>query len=183
MATFMPPRPPSSSNDPVAQLCPACGLCCNGVLFADVELRQDDVPEALLSLGLTVRRKGRGDKQCFRQPCPAFQDCRCDIYSSRPVQCRAFECGQLKRVSAGVLSAEAALKTIRRARRQVDRVTSLLRQSGNYEETRPLTARYRRVMVQPIDLAQGDGEGDLRGQLMLAMRDLMHLLHAEFLQG
>src|ERR1035441_3049702 len=49
----------NTSPDSVAQLCPKCGLCCNGVLFADVELRKGDDVQRLAELGLSLEKKGR----------------------------------------------------------------------------------------------------------------------------
>src|SRR5262245_58553543 len=117
----------ASADAAVAALCPSCGLCCNGVLFANVELKRDDRVRALNALGLAVRPKGWAGKRCFNQPCPAFQNSLCSIYASRPVQCRAFECGQVKRLAAGEITAAAALKTIRRARALASQVMDLLR--------------------------------------------------------
>lgn len=169
-------------EEAVAALCPACGLCCNGTLFVDVELHRDDRAQTLKSFGLKVRSKGRAGNQCFHQPCPAFQDSLCSIYSERPCQCRAFKCGQLKRLAAREIASASALKTIRRARSLADRVLDLLQQCGNQETDKPLTTRYRRTMALPIDLTQGDHVADLRGELMLAMRDLMQLLRRDFLE-
>jgi len=39
-------------TDAISQLCPNCGLCCNGVLFADVELRAGDDAGRLAELEL-----------------------------------------------------------------------------------------------------------------------------------
>jgi hypothetical protein len=37
-------------------------------------------------------------------------------------------------------------------------------------------------MSQPIDLAAGEDTGEARGELMLAVNDLMHVLQREFLK-
>lgn len=174
-------KPHPLSDHTVAALCPACGLCCNGTLFVDVELHRDDRAQTLKALGLNVRPKGRAGKQGFHQPCPAYQDSLCSIYSNRPCQCRAFKCGQLKRLAAREITVTTALKNIQRARSMADRVLGLLDQCGNQEIDKALTTRYRRTMAQPIDLTLGDEAADLRGQLLLAMRDLMHLLKRDFL--
>ena len=42
----------------INQLCPACGLCCNGVLFADVELQPGDNAGRLIDLGMALKKKG-----------------------------------------------------------------------------------------------------------------------------
>jgi hypothetical protein len=171
---------PTPNESAVASLCPTCGLCCNGALFADVELKPalGDHPKTLESLGIPVRRKGR--KHCFIQPCPAFQNNLCAIYSDRPSQCRAFECAQVKRLAAGTVTQAAAQHSIRQALKLLNKVLGLLRQSGDQDEDQPLTRRYRDVMSQPLDLAQGDDPIDLQGQLMTAMQHFMHTLERDF---
>src|SRR5471032_2102358 len=113
-------------NESVSQLCPNCGLCCNGVLFADVELRAGDDAGRLAELGLSPAPKG--GKLAFPQSCACFDGKLCGIYADRPKRCRTFECGLLKRVSVGELGAEAALKTISKTKRQAEKVRGLLRQ-------------------------------------------------------
>jgi hypothetical protein len=38
------------------------------------------------------------------------------------------------------------------------------------------------MMSRPIDLAAGEDDGEARGELMLAVNDLMHVLQREFLK-
>jgi uncharacterized protein len=168
------------STTAVAQLCPNCGLCCNGVLFADVELRKSDDARRLAGLGLSLKKKGR--KQAFTQPCACFDGKLCGIYAERPVRCRTFECGLLKRVQAGELGANAALKTIARARRQIEKVRGFLRKLGQHDERLALTERYRQAMGGSVDLSAGEASAGLSGKLMLAFRDLMRTLQSEFLK-
>src|SRR5208337_5052378 len=82
-------------NNCVDQLCPKCGLCCNGALFADVRLQKNDDSRRLTELGLSV--KSKADRPVFPQPCSCFVGTLCRIYAERPGHCRAFECGLLKR--------------------------------------------------------------------------------------
>ena len=60
-------------------------------------------------------------------------------------------------------------------------VSVLLHELGQTDESRPLTHRYRAVMQQPVDLSDGGRVADLRGELMLAVGELMDLVHREFL--
>ena len=62
----------------IDQLCIKCGLCCNGVLFADVELRKGDKAEQLAELGLSLKEKGQ--RRAFVQPCACFDGKLCRIY-------------------------------------------------------------------------------------------------------
>ena len=168
-----------ASTNPVAQLCPQCGLCCNGVLFADVELRKGDDAKRLAELGLSLMKKGR--HQAFTQPCAGFDGRLCRIYAERPKRCRTFECGLLKRVQAGELGADTALKTIARARRQVEKVYELLRGTDSDDKRLALSQRYAQAMSRPVDLSGGKASVELPGKLMTTYRDLMQTLQRDFL--
>jgi hypothetical protein len=163
----------------VGQLCPQCGLCCNGVLFGDVELRRGDDARRLGELGLTLHRAGR--KMRFSQPCACFDGQWCGIYADRPTRCRAFECRLLKRVNAGDLPAAAALRTIAQARRRVETVRELVRRLGQTEESLPLSRRYARAIAQPENLTGGAEARRLRSELLLAVHELVQVLGREFL--
>jgi Fe-S-cluster containining protein len=167
-------------KDAVYQLCPNCGLCCNGVLFADVELRAGDDAQQLAKLGLTLAKKGK--KLAFAQPCACFDGKLCGIYAGRPKRCRTFECGLLKRVQVGELDAAKALKTIFQTKRQAEKVRGLLRQLGQKDETLAMTKRYAEAMSAPIDLADHETDSERRGELMLAVDDLMRQLQRSFLK-
>jgi Fe-S-cluster containining protein len=167
-------------TDAVSQLCPNCGLCCNGVLFADVELRKGDDAKRLAELGLSLVKKGR--KPAFTQPCVCFDGELCRIYTRRPKRCRTFECGLLKRVQAGEMGADAALKTIAEAQRLAEKVRGQLRRLGQSDEQLALNRRYAQVMREPIDLSSPEDAAELRGELMLAVNDLMQMLRRDFLK-
>lgn len=173
-------KPPVSTGESaVARLCPACGLCCNGVLFRDVELLAGDDRQRLAELGLPLKRAGA--KLKFPQPCACLEGTLCRIYAERPARCRAFECRVLKRVQAGELAPDAALKIIRRMLRLAGEVRGLLQRLAPEGEGLPLTRRYARLMAQPIDLSRGAEEAEARGELMLAVHELMSLAQREFL--
>jgi hypothetical protein len=168
------------STDFVLQLCPKCGLCCNGVLFADVELRKGDDVQRLAGLGLSLDKKGR--QRAFAQPCACFDGTLCRVYAERPVRCRTFECGLLKRVQAGELGADAALETIAQAKCQVEKVCELLRCAGSDDGQLALSKRYGRAMSGPVDLSGGKASAGLPGKLMTTYRDLMQTLQRDFLK-
>ena len=169
----------NSSNRAVDQLCPNCGLCCNGVLFADVELRKGDDAARLMELGLSLAAKG--SKLAFAQPCAGFDGKLCGIYADRPKRCRTFECGLLKRVQDAAMDADAALKTIAQTKRQVAKVRGLLRQLGQTDERLAMTKRYALAMSAPIDLSDHETDSERRGELMLAVDELMQQLQRDFL--
>ena len=172
-----------NTNSPVNgidQLCPNCGLCCNGVLFADVELRAGDDAGRLTELGLSLAKKG--SKLAFAQPCACFDGKLCGIYANRPKRCRTFECGLLKRVQDGGLDTDAALKIIVRTKRQAEKVRVLLRQLGQIDERLAMTKRYAEAMSAPIDMSDLETDSERRGELMLAVDELMRQLQRDFLK-
>ena len=169
----------AKSSNVVSHLCPACGLCCNGVLFGDVELQRGDDARKLASLGMALFRKGR--KQCFSQPCACFDGKWCRIYDDRPSRCRAFECRLVQRVETGRLTVAAALKSIKAARRRVETVRGFVRGLGQTDEHVPLNRRYAAVLSGPMDLAGDRRDIKRRGELMQAVGELVALLGRDFL--
>jgi len=170
----------SDETASIEQLCPNCGLCCNGVLFADVELQKGDNAGRLIDLGMSLKKKGM--KRAFVQPCRCFDGKLCRIYADRPKRCATFECGLLKRVQSGEMLAPAALKCIADAKELVEKVRRLLRRLGDDNEQLALTKRYGKMMAKPVDLSAGEDIGETRGELMMAVNDLMHVLQPEFLK-
>jgi len=172
----------SASKNPgnaVSQLCPACGLCCNGVLFGDVELQRSDNAKRLASLGLDLFRKNR--KQCFNQPCSCFDGKWCRIYEDRPSRCRAFECRLVQRVDAGGITVSQALKSIRAARRQVETVSDLVCEFGQTDESIPLNRRYAAVLAEPVDMGGDPRVVMRRSRLLQVVGKLAGLLERDFL--
>jgi len=174
-------NPPGSLAE---QLCLTCGLCCNGVLFKDVELQPGDDAARLAALGLPIRNPqsaSRKPKLKFPQPCAALcGDNRCRIYKERPARCLQFECALFKSVAAGDTTVPAALRTIRIARQRAEKVRSLLRALGDTNEQLALSLRFkqlrRRIESGPPDEATAETYADLT----LAVQDLNHLLARSF---
>ena len=164
----------------VDQLCPNCGLCCDSTLFADVELRAGDDAKRLAKFGLSLHQKTK-TKLAFAQPCACFDGKLCKIYGDRPKRCRLFECGLLKKVEAREMTTGAALKKITEAKARTEKVRELLRQSGERDERMALTHRYAQAMSAPVDLAE-ENSAERRGELMLAVGDLMQMLQRDFLR-
>jgi len=174
----------SSSASVSQQLCLHCGLCCNGVLFKDVELQPGDDPIGLAALGLPLQNgkaKSQNLKIGFPQPCVALcSGNRCRIYAGRPSRCRQFECSLFKAVHAGKVKTTVALRTIRNARRRADRVRQLLDELGDGEAHIALSIRFKRMTRRLESAVPDEATADLYGQLTLAMHDLNALLRREF---
>lgn len=163
----------------VDQLCPNCGLCCDGTLFADVELRSGDDPKRLAALGLSLKKKGRV-KVAFTQPCACFDGRLCKIYSDRPKRCRMFECGLLKKVNAGEMKASEALKKIAKAKVLVKKLGHSLGSFEGDDAGAALSERYATAMKRPVDLASG--HEDRHGELMRAYAEWMIVVQRDFLR-
>jgi uncharacterized protein len=182
IANRTPPSAPvatTKSAEAIAKLCPACGLCCNGVLFGDVELQRGDDDKLLSKLGVDLFRKGR--KTAFAQPCDCLVNGLCRIYADRPKRCATFDCGLLKRVQTGRLMPAVALKTITEAKRRAEAVRQLVVQLGHTDETKPLNQRYAAVMAEPIDMSADEADLERRGELMMAVSRLVESLERDFL--
>ena len=154
-------------------------MCCNGVLFGDVELQRGDDAKNLAALGMDLQKKKNG-KICFTQPCSCFDGKFCGIYENRPKRCRSFECRLLERTQSGKVTVSSALKAIAEARRCADDVRKLVRELGQNDERMPLNRRYSEIISQPIDLADEENAGR-RGELMLAVHKLTKILEQDFL--
>jgi hypothetical protein len=155
-----------------------CGLCCNGVLFADVELRSTDQPQRLRALGLKLHAKQK--KLALAQPCACWLGQSCRIYPNRPAQCRSFACGTLKRVLGGERTMSRALQIIATAKQRVALVESLFGRLGNRNSHLPLTRRYADLMREPLDLGGDPAIVKARSRLSNAMAELMKLLDRHF---
>ena len=168
--------------DAINQLCLACGLCCNGVLFRDVELQDGDDLKTLQKLGLTIRPSRSASRTPrFAQPCAALcSDNRCRIYEERPRRCRDFDCGVLKGVIHGELEVDDALRLIRRALRHANRIKSLLRQLGDSEERLPLARRFRQTRRRMESELRSEEAADLFGELTLEVHQLNLLTYSRF---
>lgn len=163
----------------IDQLCLKCGLCCNGVLFRDVELLPQDDAAPLIEAGLKVRQ-GK-TKAVFPQPCAALcENLKCRVYADRPSRCRSFNCAQLQGVEAGALDVSQALKTIAKARRLADRVQRLLRLTGDADVHLPVAKRFLRTTRRMEAGFPDEDAAAAYADLTLAVHELNMLLHASF---
>ncbi len=106
-------------------LCTRCGLCCDGTLFGDVELRGPREADRLEVLGLNVDTDD-ADVELLALPCAGLRHTRCSVYADRPQCCRTFECRLLQETARGTVPVADALTRVAQARKQVGRVKTLL---------------------------------------------------------
>ncbi len=164
------------------KLCLACGLCCDGTLFDNVRLGPGDDATKLKTLGLPVSSSRAAPPIVhFPQPCAALcADRSCRLYADRPLQCRVYECGVFKAAHAGRITFAAALRLVKRARRQADQVRRLLRELGDFEDHRSLSERFRRTQRR-LESGRADGAAaDTFAELSQAVHRLFLLMHERF---
>ena len=121
-------------------LCTSCGLCCDGTLFADVELAGRAEVARIEIMGMAIEDEGRSSG-LLSQPCAALRGTRCGIYSHRPKCCRVFECHLLQNAQRGAITVERALAQIADARGQIRHVRALLERLQNRDEDLPIKER------------------------------------------
>jgi hypothetical protein len=80
------------------------------------------------------------------------------------------------------MKAGAALKKISEAKILAGKVRGLLLSAGQNDERLALTKRYSQAMSAPVDLSASENDSELRGELMLAVNDLMRMLQRDFLK-
>jgi len=159
-------------SDFVERLCLQCGMCCNGMLFADVRPEPGD------------RSPLFAGRARVPQPCPAFQsgDCTCAIYKERPQRCRKFACRQLLAVEVGEATVPQALCKIAKARRLGRLLEKELAALGFNNLKLPLKRRFQQCQ-RAAEQGSLDASHFARlGKIQLAMHQLNLLLTGEFLQ-
>jgi Fe-S-cluster containining protein len=158
-------------------LCLACGLCCNGVLYSQVNVEPEHVP-LVSTLGLTVEEFD-DHSVGFRQPCVLYQQNRCSAYPHHPPACKAYRCALLRKYEAGDATLDDGLAI-------VNQVKELLK--GDDDDRHPTgdcsRDSLRRELAQSWDSERGLlGSGALReanAALVLRAATLDVLLQRHF---
>lgn len=159
-------------------LCTRCGLCCDGSLFADVELAGRAEATRLEAMGMEIEDDDRNGALLL-QPCVALQGKRCAIYEHRPECCRTFECRLLQDVRGGAVDVERAKEQIAEALKRIERVRDLMAQLGQHDWRLPLRESCAEALAK-------DGDSDpkvnrRRAELEAAMSNVEELIRKTFL--
>ena len=162
-------------------LCTQCGLCCDGSLFADVELANGDEASALEVMGLEIEDADEDDGGLLVQPCGALKRRRCSIYPHRPDCCRTFACRLLQGVERGMVEVERAKEKIAQALKRIERVKELVVQFGTGAE--PLPLKERCVEALTLSEAADPAMNQKRAELQAAMTSVERLIRVTFLGG
>ena len=159
-------------------LCTRCGLCCDGSLFADVELAGQVEADGLEILGLEIDDDDAGGARLI-QPCTALRGRRCGIYAQRPECCRTFECRLLQEARRGDVSVERATKLIAETLERIARVEELLAELGDRRRRLPLKERCAEALaLRPHASAEVNRT---RRELEAAMAEVERRIRATFL--
>src|SRR5664279_4921302 len=132
-------------------LCTRCGLCCDGSLFADVELASGDEASALEVMGLEIEDDDDDGGGLLVQPCGALKGRRCSIYPHRPDCCRTFKCRLLQEAERGMVEVERAKEKIGEALRRIEGVKELAVQLGTGDERLPLKEQCLEALALPTE--------------------------------
>jgi Fe-S-cluster containining protein len=163
-------------------ICFECGLCCDGVIFADVQLRPAEV-KSLKSKLESLQSRGKNAPAKLPQPCAAFDGCRCRIYADRPSYCRQFECLLFKNLRSGRIERAAASRIVRTAKERAEKVRVLLRELGDTDEHSALSLRFQQAAKRFERAPLTDEKAEIYADLTLAVHDLNMLLSEAFYPG
>jgi len=165
-------------------LCTRCGLCCDGSLFADVELASRDEASALEVMGLDIEDADDDevDGGLLLQPCAALKGKRCSIYPYRPDCCRTFECRLLQEVERGMVGLEQAKEKVAEALKRIERVKELADQLGTGDELLPLKERCAEALAHS-EMAANPAMKQKRAELQAALASVERLIQTTFLGG
>lgn len=161
--------------NPAEKLCLSCGLCCNGVIFADVQLQRGDYAAKLRALGVLKRHATK-----FPQPCTMHDGCRCSIYTDRPSYCRQFECLLLKNTLEERVTETAALRVIQGARKKAARVQELLQKLGDTNASIALSKRFQAMRRKMESGSAAPEQIEIFGLLTVAVHELNVILSEQF---
>jgi Fe-S-cluster containining protein len=164
-------------------LCTRCGLCCDGSLFADVELASRDEASTLEIMGLEIEEADDDGVGFLVQPCGALKGKRCSLYAYRPDCCRTFECRLLQEVQRGAVSVDRAQAKISDALQRIERVQQLIVELGAGVEPLPLKERCSEALARAEDGPANPRMNRKRAELQVAMAAVERLIQKTFLEG
>lgn len=159
------------------RLCTQCALCCDGSLFADVELASRAEATRVEVMGLRI--DDDADARLILLPCSALRGTRCSVYAHRPQCCRTFECQLLQDTRRGAVSVERAEEHIAEAFRRIRRVKDLLARLGQSDASLPLKERCAEALASQT-VASPEVRRN-RAALEQAMSDVEQLLQKRFI--
>ncbi len=135
------------------ELCTICGLCCDGSLLDDVELKSDGEASGLELMGLQI---DWDNDPALPLPCRALNGKLCRIYENRPNTCRRFECKLLQRTKRGEVSVDEAKAVIVKTQKQAASVKRIFAEIEGGEGEGSLRERYQTTLENQDDAKDPD---------------------------
>ena len=163
-------------NRPEDLLCRQCGLCCDGSLFENVLLSETELAPIESVIGYEKNEHGT----FLQQPCRAFCNQQCQVYSTRPRGCQSYEWEPLKELRAGEISAERALEQIRDVKGTIEAIHALLIQLSDDAPELPLSFRCESALSQAWDLTAPQSVQENQERLYQRVTELDRLLQNRF---
>ena len=163
-------------------LCTRCGLCCDGSLFADVELASSDESTTMEVMGLEIEDDDEDGNRLLVQPCGALKGRQCSIYPHRPDCCREFECQLLQEVKRGITGVDRAKEKIAEALERIECVKELAAELGIVDERLTLKEKCEEALAHS-EMAANPATKQKRAELQTAMTSVESLIQTTFLGG
>jgi uncharacterized protein len=164
-------------------LCTRCGLCCDGSLFADVELATRDQASGLEIMGLEIEDADEADVGLLLQPCRALEGKRCRIYAHRPDCCRTFECRLLQEVKRGTVGVDRAKAKLAEVLQRIKHLEGLIGQLEADNGHLPLKERCVEALAFAVEGPAIPAMNKQRAALRAAMTSVERLIQKTFLGG
>ncbi|MSU63779.1 MAG: YkgJ family cysteine cluster protein [Pedosphaera sp.] len=161
-------------------LCTRCGMCCDGSLFADVELANATEATALEVMGLEIEDDDESGGLLL-QPCGALRGKRCSIYAYRPECCRTFECRLLQNVRLGTTTLDRAGEQIAETMRRIMLARKLAAELGQRDTRLPLMELCTEALTLADEAAANPALNRKRARLEVEMKAVERLIRKWFL--
>lgn len=143
----------------LSALCLACGMCCDGNLFTQVPLAEDEAAR-LRGRGLVVIPREDGST-ALRQRCAALEGRCCAVYEERPAGCRRYVCMLHVALAADEVSLAEAQGLVAEAQALLAAADGVLAPGPEAVMQRAREA-----------LREGDGDAQVRAAVEAARRHL-----------
>jgi Fe-S-cluster containining protein len=126
-------------------LCTTCGVCCNGVMFAYVEVAPDELrPETRRRLQVLD-----GEKR-FTLPCRGHAPEGCQVYEDRPQICRGYTCLLYEEHKASPVELDRKLRRVARVKELVASIRA--RRKASHHEWLPQAIAEMLSVGKPSDV-------------------------------
>jgi uncharacterized protein len=137
-----------------SRLCLACGLCCDGTIYATARIQEDEIRQTA-DIGLETLRLP-DERPGFSLPCHYLNGCACTRYDAwRPSVCAKYFCQVQKRAKSGELAETEAFARVKQAVSLRDQVAPLLPAGMTIAEARD---HFRKLAANRAELGPADGQ-------------------------